>query len=85
MYDAWWVDEPLWTQDVLPKIGQELTAENMDNLKGLIDSCLEDSRYAEGRRIAKEETWMYREKGAERTVEYLLDKYEKLKEMKEDK
>ena len=85
LYDAWWLEEPLWTQNVLPKIGQELTEDNMDKLKELIDSCLEDARYEKGRNTAKDETWMHRGEGAERTVEYLLSKYEKLKETKEDK
>lgn len=85
LYDAWWLEEPLWTQNVLPKIGQELTEGNMGKLKELIDSCLEDARYEKGRNTAKDETWMHRGEGAERTVEYLLSKYEKLKETKEDK
>ena len=77
-YDAWWLDTPLWTTSALPRLGQELTVENMENLKDLIDACLEDSRFAEGRRCVKAETWEYPGEGTERAVNYLIDKYERL-------
>ena len=79
MYDAWWLDTPLWTTSALPRLGQQLTSENMNNLKELIDSCIQDPRYAEGRRQVKEETWIHAGEGAVRTVDYLMQKYEALK------
>ena len=36
-YDAWWLDTPYWTFDVLPRIGQKLTEENMPRLRELIE------------------------------------------------
>ena len=84
LYDAWWLDTPLWTTTALPRLGRELTEENMENLKELIDSCLADPRYEEGRRQAKNEKWQYGGRGAERAVEYLLRKYEELTKIKED-
>ncbi len=84
-YDAWWMDTPLWTTSALPRIGCELTSENMENLKDLIDSCLTDPRYTEGRRSVKNETWEHRGEGAVRTVDYLLNKYEELTHMEEVK
>ena len=74
VYDAWWLDRPLWTMSALPRIGKELNTENMSNLKDLIDTCLSDPRYAEGRRIVKDETWANRGSGAKATVDYLVDK-----------
>ena len=50
----------------------------METLKDLIDTCLTDPQYAEGRRAVKEETWAYSGEGAKRAVEYLLNKYEEL-------
>ena len=70
-YDAWWLDTPVWTASALPRIGRELTEENMESLQELIDSCLHDPRYAEGRRQVKEETWMYPDEGAQRVADYL--------------
>lgn len=77
-YDAWWLKTPLWTRSALPRIGRELTAENMEHLQELIDICLTDPQYAEGRRQVKEETWGHVGEGAKRTVDYLLGQYEKL-------
>ena len=77
-YDAWFLDYPLWTLSALPRIGRELKPENMANIKELIDSCIEDSRYAEGRREVREETWAFAGEGAVRTAEYLISKYEEL-------
>ena len=78
VYDAWWLNKPLWTASALPRIGRQLTEENMDNLKELIDSCLEDTRYAQGRKEVKAETWAWCGEGAKRTADYLLEKYQQL-------
>ncbi len=77
-YDAWWLKTPLWTSRVLPGIGCELTEDNMQNVKHLIDTCLTDSKYAEGRQSAKKETWEHSGEGARLAVTYLLDKYNEL-------
>lgn len=78
VYDAWWLNKPLWTASALPRIGRQLTEENMANLKELIDSCLEDTRYAQGRKEVKAETWAWCGEGAKRTADYLLEKYQQL-------
>ncbi len=77
-YDAWWLRTPLWTTSALPRIGCQLTEENMTELKALIDTCLTDPRYAKGRRAVKAETWVHEGEGAVRAVDYLLNKYEEL-------
>ena len=84
LYDAWWLKEPLWTISALPRLGCELRPENMGDLKSLIDTCLSDPQYAEGRRQVREETWAYPGEGARRTVDYLLNKYEEITSGKED-
>lgn len=78
MYDAWWIKEPVWTVSALPRLGCELTDENMNHLKELIDTCLEDPRYEQGRRSVKKETWEHAGEGAQRTADYLLQKLEEL-------
>ncbi len=77
-YDAWWLKDPLWTLSALPRLGEMLTDENMGNIKSLIDACIEDPRYAEGRKSVKEETWANCGQGAVRTVDYLLEKYNEI-------
>ena len=77
-YDAWFLDHPLWTFSALPRIGQELNMENMDNIKELIDSCLEDPRYAQGRKEVRGETWAFPGEGAVRAADYLMAKYQEL-------
>ena len=77
-YDAWWLNRPLWTHSALPRLGKQLTEENMEDLKSLIDECISDPVYAEGRRQVKAETWVFEGKGAERAADYLIAKYEEL-------
>jgi hypothetical protein len=77
-YDAWWLNKPLWTASALPRIGRRLTDENIDDLKSLIDECISDPRYAEGRREVKSETWEYVSLGAVRTADYLIAKHDEL-------
>ena len=78
LYDAWWLDTPVWTTTALPRLGRELNEENMDSLKELVDSCLEDPHYAEGRQQVKAETWEHMGEGAVRAVDYLLAKCDEL-------
>lgn len=78
LYDAWWLKDPLWTTSALPRLGCQLTDENMENLKNLIDSCITDPQYAEGRRSVKDETWAYRGEGASRVADYLIEKHAEL-------
>ena len=83
-YDAWWLKTPLWTVSALPRLGCQLTEENMEGLKDVIDACLDDPRYAEGRRQVREETWAHVGEGAVRAADYLLDRYAKLTAPNED-
>ena len=83
VYDAWWTQDPLWTTSVLPRIGAELTEDKMDAIKALIDTCIEDPRYAEGRRTAKEETWANAGSGAKAVADYLEKKLAALTGRKE--
>lgn len=77
-YDAWWLEGDVWTQTALPRIGMELTEDNMDNLKDMIDTCLEDPRFASGRDEVRSETWVHMGEATVRTVDYLVSKHEEL-------
>jgi len=77
-YDAWFLKHPLWTLSALPRIGKELNIDNMSNIKELIDSCIEDAQYAQGRKEVRAETWAYPTEGAVRSADYLIAKYDAL-------
>ena len=83
-YDAWWVDMPYWTFTALERIGEKLTIDNFGKLKEMIDECLKNPKYAQGRREVRAETWEYQGEGTKRAVDYLVKKYQELP-MKEDK
>lgn len=85
LYDAWWLDTPLWTVSALPRLGRELTEENMQNLKELIDTCLDDPKYSDLRKNVRQETWEHFGEGASRAVDYLLEKYEQLTSEEKEK
>ena len=44
----------------------------------MIEECLNDNRYSEGRDRARREAWVYEGEGASRTVDYLLAKQKEL-------
>lgn len=79
-YDAWWLDTPFWPIASLPKIGKQLTKDNMQNLKELIDSCIESTEYKNNIDSLIEETWQYKGEGAIRTADYIVNKYNELTE-----
>ncbi|MBQ5951641.1 MAG: CDP-glycerol glycerophosphotransferase family protein [Lachnospiraceae bacterium] len=77
-YDAWWLDKEVWTLSALPRLGQQLTEDNMENLKSLVDRCLTDPRFAAGRAQVKAETWAHQGEGAVRAADCLMARYESL-------
>ena len=84
-YDAWFLEHPLWTLSALPRIGKELKMENMENLKQLIDQCLEDPCFAAGRQEVRQEVWAYPGEGAVRTADFICDKYAELTKTESEK
>lgn len=85
MYDAWWLDTPWWTLSALPRLGRELTRENIGSMKEVIDACLTDAVYEEGRREVTSETWAYQGEGAVRVADYLMEKYAQLEKKEGEK
>lgn len=79
-YDAAWFegDKPLWTFKVLPSIGIPLQESDFPRLKEVIDGAISDPRLAEGRKHAREETWMYPGESTNRIVDYLEEKLLKM-------
>lgn len=75
-YDAAWLDEPLWTFETLPKIGEPLSEEKLDSLKELIDSCLSEPKKQAARDDARAGTWAYPGEAAKRVADYLIEKQE---------
>ena len=74
VYDCYWLDEPLWTFETLPKLGRQLKREDLPRVKELIDQCLNDPGYQAARDEARRETWQYIGEGTVRTVDYLMKK-----------
>lgn len=76
VYDAWWVDGEIWYERALPRIGEKLTQEHIGEVKSLIDQCLIEEKYAQGRLQVREETWQCYGQGAEMTVDWLIEKHD---------
>lgn len=80
-YDAWWLDDELWTFSILPKIGKQLTQDNFGAIGELIESCLNAPELAQGREQARSETWVNIGNSASAVVDYLIDKRHSLLEV----
>lgn len=85
VYDAWWLETPLWTKGALPRLGVELNEENIHQIDQLIYECLSDEKYKNGRDEVREETWQYIGEGAVRATDFLLNKYNELSNNREVK
>ena len=73
-YDADWIDETPWTFKILPSLGLELNDENKDKIKDLIDKCIEDPSFTEGREKARSDIWVHIGESAERSADYIISK-----------
>lgn len=83
-YDAWWLEDEIWTASALPRIGMELTDDKMDSLKEMIDECIENPKYEKGRIEVRNEAWEHYGQGAVRVTDWLINKYNELTEEKEN-
>ena len=50
----------------------------------MIDGCLDDPCYAQGRKEARRQAWVHPGEGAARTADYLIAKYSELTKEKEE-
>ena len=73
-YDACWVQDEMWTFKTLPQIGRQLTAENMHDLKKLVDELLSSSDNQEKLQSAREETWVHIGEAATLVTNYMISK-----------
>lgn len=78
VYDAWWLQKPLWTESALPRLGMALTKENSEHLDALISSLLDDPSYAAGRAEVRRECWVHPGESAARSADFLLAKLSEL-------
>lgn len=83
-YDAWWLNDKLWTFEILPRLGMHISEESLPVLKDIIDQCIENPAYQEARDQARQETWCHIGSGAEKTVDYLMETLSRLNNKKEE-
>lgn len=77
-YDAWWLDDELWTFSILEKIGVQLNEGDFADLGAVIDRCLNAPGFREGREQARRETWANIGHSAEATVDFMIKTRERL-------
>ena len=76
-YDAAWLDDDLWTFKILPEIGRELNRDNFSQIGDIINECLGGNHaesLAAGRDKARHECWANIGHGAEKIVDYVIEK-----------
>ena len=78
-YDGCWLDaDDLWTFKTLPRIGRQLTEDDLDNIEAFINDCLEDTSLQANRDAVRDEAWAFRGESVKLTVDYLIEKYHEL-------
>lgn len=77
-YDSAWINEPLWRFETLKKIGKCLEKKDFPYMKEVIDQVINDDSFNEARKQVREETWKYKMQGAEKTVDYLINKHKEI-------
>lgn len=77
-YDACWLEEQPWTFRTLPKIGRQLSMDDLGNIKELVDECIASPEFQAGRDTARSESWQHQGEAAKHIVDYLVTKHEEL-------
>ena len=71
-YDAAWIEEKPWKQQVFPKLGYMITEEDFGRLKELIDGLLESAEFNNSRKMLRQECWQNQKKAASAIVDNLI-------------
>ena len=79
-YDAAWFDETNWRLRILPELGTRLDEKDFPRMKDIIESALHNETFRQNRERLSDEAWQNKGGAAVATVDYLIDKYAKLKE-----
>ena len=82
VYDAHWLNEKTWTETILPEIGRELKRDDFLRIKEVIDDCLTDDKYSNGRKKAKSESWANQGNSAKAIFEYMVLKEKEINGLK---
>lgn len=77
-FDAFWLKDEPWTFKILPKIGLKLSDDNINDIKEIIDQCMDNPDFAQGRKDAREETWVHMGEGTKRSVDFVIKKYDEV-------
>ena len=78
VYDAAWLEEPLWKFAVYDTFSIRLSEDQFPNMKEIIDRAIDDTSLSKGREAAREQVWLYRGESVKRTVDYLLEKFHEI-------
>ena len=79
-YDAWWLDEEMWMFGILPKIGIQLTEENIGNIREVMDRALTAPELKAGRDLARQQAWANPGRSVELTADWLVETRRRLAE-----
>lgn len=71
IYDAAWIDEPLWLDQVVEKVGRRLKKEDFSSLKSIIENMISDESYKSQRKEVCKEAWDEQGKSVVNVVDYL--------------
>lgn len=77
-YDAAWIEEPLWRFEVLKELGAPLKETDLPRMGELMDTLLHSTQGSEARARVRQEAWQCIGESAERTVDYMVRKYQEL-------
>ena len=77
-YDAAWIDEPLWRFEVLKDLGEPLKEEDFPRMRELIVGLFQKGQKSVARERVRNEAWQCVGESAEKTVDYMIRKYQEL-------
>ncbi len=84
-YDAAWIDEEPWKQQVFPKLGKMITEEDFGRFQALMDELVESTEYQKSRDDLREASWQNRRHSAEGIVDYLVESAAQMQQEEEAK
>ena len=77
-YDAWWLDDELWSSTTAARMGTQLTEDNIEHIDDVIENSLNTPVFREKINEIREEIWVNTGRSVESVTDYLIRTRERL-------
>lgn len=71
IYDAAWLDEPIWIHTIADRIGYPITFGDFERVQKTIEEVIKDNKLVESGRVIRDGVWAYEGESSNKILDYI--------------